>query len=91
MNGIHLFPIISLWICIIPLQISTYIVCSCSRACNSKETGQIRLEFNLIQDFMPVLVTSKFDKDPIKIEHTSVETPFFHYKSMGNFFMLKGM
>ena len=35
---------------------------------------------------MPVLVTSKFDDDPIKKnERASLETPFSHYKSMGNF------
>ena len=33
---------------------------------------------------MPVLVTSKFDEDPIKNEQASLETPFSHYKSMGN-------
>ena len=34
---------------------------------------------------MPVLVTSKFDEDQIKNERASLETPFSHYKSMGNF------
>ena len=34
---------------------------------------------------MPVLVTSKFDEDPIKNERASLETPFSHYKSIGNF------
>ena len=34
---------------------------------------------------MPVLVTSKFDEDPIKNERASLETPFSHYKSVGNF------
>ena len=34
---------------------------------------------------MPVLVTSKFDEDLIKNERASLETPFSHYKSMGNF------
>ena len=33
---------------------------------------------------MPVLVTSKFDEDPIKKEHASLAVPFSHYKSMGN-------
>ena len=33
---------------------------------------------------MPVLVISKFDEDPIKKERISLETPFSHYKSMGN-------
>ena len=34
---------------------------------------------------MPVLVTSNFDDDLIKNEWASMETPFSHYKSMGNF------
>ena len=34
---------------------------------------------------MPVLVTSNFDDDSIKNEQASMETPFFHDKSMGNF------
>ena len=44
-------------------------------------THSIGPEFELIQDFMPVLVTSKFDEDPIKNERASLETPFSHYKS----------
>ena len=55
-----------------------------SRARNSKVTDPIRLEFELVQDFMPVLVTSKFDEDLIKNECASLETPFSHYKFMGN-------
>ena len=39
---------------------------------------------------MPVLVTSNFDDDSIKNEQASMETPFSHYKSMGNFLDLKG-
>ena len=39
---------------------------------------------------MPVLVTSKFDEDPIKNEHASLATPFSHYKSMGNFLEAQG-
>ena len=34
---------------------------------------------------MPVLVTSNFDDDSIKNERASMETPFSHYKSTGNF------
>ena len=34
---------------------------------------------------MPLLVASNFDDDSIKNEQASMETPFFHYKSMGNF------
>ena len=55
------------------------------RARNSEVTDPIRPEFELVRDFMPVLVTSKFDEDPIKNERASLETPFSHYKSMGNF------
>ena len=29
---------------------------------------------------MPILVTSKFDEDPIKNECASLKTPFSHYK-----------
>ena len=35
---------------------------------------------------MPVLVTSNFDDDSIKNERASMEKPFSHYNSMGNFF-----
>ena len=37
-----------------------------------------------------VLVTSSFDDDSIKNEWASMETPFSHYKSMGNVLDLKG-
>ena len=40
--------------------------------------------------FMPVLVTSNFDDDSIKNEQASMETPFFHYKSMRNFLDAQG-
>ena len=40
--------------------------------------------------FMPVLVTSNFDDDSIKNERASMETPFSHYKSMGNFLSAQG-
>ena len=33
---------------------------------------------------MPVLVTSNFDDDLIKNKRAGMETPFSHYKSMGN-------
>ena len=52
---------------------------------NSEVTDPIWLEFKFIQDFKPVLVTSKFDEDPIKNECASLETPFSHYTSIGNF------
>ena len=39
-------------------------------------TDPIRPEFKLVRDF---------DDGPIKKEHARLETPFSHYKSMGNF------
>ena len=39
---------------------------------------------------MSVLVTSNFDDDSIKNERASMETPFSHYKSMGNFLDAQG-
>ena len=50
----------------------------------------IRPKIKLVQAFMPVLVTSNFDDDLIKNERASMETPFFHYKSMGNFLDAQG-
>ena len=53
-----------------------------SRARNSKMTGQIRPEFELVQNFLPVLVTCKFDDDWIHSNWEKMETPFPHSKSM---------
>ena len=39
---------------------------------------------------MPVLVISNFDDDSMKNERASMKTPFFHYKSMGNFLDAQG-
>ena len=39
---------------------------------------------------MPVLVTSNFDDDSVKIERACMETAFSHYKSMGNIFDAQG-
>ena len=39
---------------------------------------------------MPVLVTSNFDDDSIKNEGASMETPFPHYKPMGNILDAQG-
>ena len=52
--------------------------------------GNQRPEIELARAFMPVLVTSNFDDDSIKNEWASIETPFSHYKSMGNVLDLKG-
>ena len=48
-------------------------------------SGLIQPKIELDRVFMPVLVTSNFDDDLIKNEWASMETPFSHYKSMGNF------
>ena len=40
---------------------------------------------------MPVLVTSNFDDDLIKNKQASMETPFSHYKSMGNYLDAQGL
>ena len=53
-------------------------------------SGLIRPKIKLNQVFMPVLVTSNFDDDSIKNERASMETPFSHYKSMGNFLDAQG-
>ena len=47
-------------------------------------------KMELDQAFMPVLVTSTFDDHFIKNERASMETPFTHYKSMGNFLDAQG-
>ena len=62
-----------------------------SRANNSKVTGLIRPEFELVWDLMPVLVTRKFDKDLINNERASVETSLSHYSLWEIFPVLKGM
>ena len=48
-------------------------------------SGLIRPQSELDRVFIPVLVTSNFDDDSIKNE-----TPFSHYKSMGNFLDAQG-
>ena len=47
--------------------------------------GNQRPEIKLVWAFIPVLLTSNFDDDMIKNEWANMETPFSHYKSMGNF------
>ena len=56
----------------------------------SKMSGLIRPKNELKWVFMPILFTSNFDDDSIKNERASMETPFSHYKSMGNFLDAKG-
>ena len=45
-----------------------------SRADNSAVKGPIWLKFELIQDVMAILVTSRYEEDPIKIEGARVAT-----------------
>ena len=52
--------------------------------------GNQRPEIELVQAFMPVLVTSNFDDDSIKTEQASMEKAFSHYKSMGKFLDAQG-
>ena len=53
-------------------------------------SGLIWPKIELNWAFMPVLVTSNFDDDLLKIERASMETAFSHYKSMGNFLNAQG-
>ena len=53
-------------------------------------SGLIRPKIELDRAFMPVLVTSNFDDDSIKNEQASMETPFSHYRLMGNFLDAQG-
>ena len=50
----------------------------------------IRPKIKFVPAFMPVLVTSNIDDDSIINEWASMETPFSHYKSMGNSFGYQG-
>ena len=54
-----------------------------SRPKNSKANSPIWSEIELARDFIAVLVTCKYDKDPIKNEIAILRTTFPHYKSMG--------
>ena len=47
-----------------------------SRAGNSKMIDQIWPYFELVQDFMPVLVTCKFDGDWIQSNWEKMDTSF---------------
>ena len=50
-------------------------------------TGQIQPQSKPFRDFMPVLVTCKFDEDGVHSKIKKMETPFSNSKSMGT---LKG-
>ena len=60
----HHFPIISLWEFFI------------TQGQNSVVSGPIWSEFELVRDFMHVLVTCKYKKDRIKNNREKVETSF---------------
>ena len=45
-----------------------------SRASNSKANIPVWPKFELRRDFMPVMITCKFDEDPIKIDGTIDQT-----------------
>ena len=47
-----------------------------SRAANSAVLGQIWPKFELVRDIMVVLVTCKYEEDPIKNEGAKVLTRF---------------
>ena len=61
-----------------------------SRESNSKTSGLIWPKFKCDRALMPVLVTSNFDDDSIKNDQASMETPFSHYKSMGDILDVQG-
>ena len=47
------------------------------RAANSVVHGQIWSNFKLIQALLYVIITCKYEKDPIKNNQEKVATPFF--------------
>ena len=71
----HHFPIISLWDFF-----------RRSRAANSVVSGPIWPKFDLVQDFMHVLVTCKYKKIGSKATEKRWKHNFPHYKSMGTFY-----
>ena len=72
----HHFPIISLW---------DFFFFRRSRAANSLVSGPTWLKFELVRDFMHVLVTCKYKKDRFKSNRERWRHHFSHYKSMGAF------
>ena len=61
--------------------------CSSTLKANSLGSGPIWPKFFLVRDFMPVLVTCKFEKDLIKATEKKWRHHFLHYKSMGPFLL----
>ena len=72
----HHFPIISRWE-----------IFKTSRAANSVVSGPIWPKFELFPDFMHVLVTCKYKKDPIKNNREKVETSFSPLSVNGGFLL----
>ena len=70
----HHFPFVSLWEFF-----------QTSRAANSVVNGPIWPKFELVRDFVHVLVTCKYKKGRIKNNQETVETSFPYYKSIGAF------
>ena len=58
-----------------------------TKGVNSVVSGQIWPKFELIQDFMHVLVTCKYKKDRIKSNREKVETPFSPLQVNGGFLL----
>ena len=54
-----------------------------SRAANSAVLGPIWPNFELVRDVMYVLVTCKYDEDPIKMKALECSQHFPHYNPMG--------
>ena len=54
-----------------------------SRAANSAVLSPIWPNFKLVRDVMDVLVTCKYEEDPIKNEGARVDTTFPLYNPMG--------
>ena len=54
-----------------------------SRAANSAVLGRIWPKFNLVRDIMVVLVTCKYEEDPIKMKALGCSQHFPHYNPMG--------
>ena len=57
--------------------LSLWEIFRCSRAANSVVSGPIWWKFKPVRDFIYVLVTCKYKKDPIKNNREKVETSFF--------------
>ena len=57
-----------------------------SRTSNFEMNSPIWSKFELVRDFMPVLVACKFDQDPTKSDAPILQTAVSHFKFCGIFF-----